>query len=145
MLFFVAIGSFGLAMIVSEMALHGLKVQTGLSRAVFVYGAIGGGLLAYWVSNEGPPVPLVVFWGGAFLTWFGVRSHIESSILLRMVYMLRGRRLSEEEILRRYEAVYGIEMRRGELLRAGLAEQSPGGMKLTPKGRLIVNATSWLR
>ena len=33
-------------------------------------------------------VPTLVFWSGATLAWFGLRSHLESSILLRMVYMI---------------------------------------------------------
>ena len=29
------------------------------------------------------PVPIFIFWSGAALAWFGCRSHLESSILLR--------------------------------------------------------------
>jgi len=135
------------AAIVSEWALAGTKLQTGLARVLLVFGTIGGAVLILLAArgDRTSLLPFAVFWSGAFLTWFGVRSHIESSILLRMVFLLRSRPLDGNELLRRYESLYGIELRIEELLRSGLAERAGDRLRVTAKGRRILAAAAWLR
>ena len=93
------------------------------------------------------PVPMFVFWSGAALAWFGLRSHLESSILLRMVYMLLDGTLSTGELVSRYHLHGGQRERLAELVRAGWLriDASSGDVVLTPKGRRIVALVSHLR
>lgn len=136
----------GVALVASESALGGRKLQTGLSRVLVLWGAIGAALVLHFAFARGAGMLVFgVFWSGAFLTWFGVRSHVESSILLRLVFLLRGGGQQPEALLARYEALYGPEQRLEELLRSGLAEREGEGLRVTPKGRRILAAVDWLR
>lgn len=132
-------------MATSELALRGTKLQTGLGRVLVVWAGIYV-LALYPVMTLGQIgwVPLTIFWGGAFLSWFGVRSHIESSILLRMLYLLRKRPLSESELVHEYTTHYGQDMRLQELFRGKLAES---GLKpsVTAKGKSILRIVDLLR
>jgi hypothetical protein len=133
-------------MVASELALGGTKLQTGLSRALAawalvylptvyllaVYGGVG-------------PVALTIFWGGAFLSWFGVRSHIESSILLRMLAILRRRSLTTTDLVTEYTSHYGKAMRLEELLRGGLAIKENDALSVSPKGKFILGVVAKLR
>lgn len=143
-----ALGAGGLvaAVVASEVALGPRKIQTGLLRVIAVYGAIGGGLLLYFaLVRRAEATSFALFWAGAFLSWFGVRSHIESSILLRMVYLLRRGPLAAARLLHEYEARYGAEQRLEELVRAGLAaKEAKGGLRVTAKGRRIATVARWL-
>lgn len=135
-----------IAAALTEVALGGRKVQTGLVRAVGVWAAIGLSLAAYAAAVRGSgALVFLVFWGGAFLSWFGIRSHLESSILLRMVYLLRPADLSGDQLLAAYDRFYGPQQRIDELLRSGLAERIGAGLRLTSKGRSILRAAQWLR
>jgi hypothetical protein len=86
-----------------------------------------------------------VFWAGAFLSWFGVRSHIESSILLRMLYLLRKNPTTEATLLAAYEALGGEGKRREELARGGMMTMAGDRVVVTPKGRAILRVVSMLR
>jgi len=131
-----------LAIVTCEFVLAGRKVQTGLWRAAWVY-AVMGALLLLWMGPGRVGVAvLVVYWAGAFLTWFCVRSHIESSILLRLLYLLRAGPLPALELLERYEQLYGHGQRLGELVRAGLVERQGAETHLTRKGALILRITA---
>ena len=132
--------------IVSEYVLRGGRIQTRLLQVLGVHAVIGLAALLYLVLVCGTYlIPPAIFWAGAFLTWFGVRSHIESSILLRMAYLLREGPMGESGLLARYESHYGGSRRLDELLRARLVEQTSTGMALTAKGAMIHRITSWLR
>lgn len=133
------------AMIGSELVLGGTKLQTGLLRVLVVYFLIGGGLLLYMVvSGRLDLVACVVFWSGCFLSWFGVRSHLESSILLRMLFLLKKRSWTARKLLTEYDSHYGEAARLEELVRGGLAEQGTGAMTLTSKGKTIIRIASLL-
>jgi hypothetical protein len=134
------------AMAGSELALRGTKLQTGLSRILVVWAAVWAAAL-YPVFRYGDVgmVTLTIFWGGAFLSWFGVRSHIESSILLRMLYLLRRRPMTEAQVVDTYSSQYGQAMRVDELLRGGMATKSEGRMTVTPKGKTILGVVARLR
>lgn len=123
-------------MMACEVALGPTKLQTGLMRTVVVYCAVGGPILLYLaVTRLSAVLPFAIFWSGAFLTWFGVRSHIESSILLRMAYLLRAHPMRPAELLDEYDKVYGADQRVEELFRAGLlARRESGAIEVTEKG-----------
>ncbi len=134
------------ALVASEIALGGAKLQTVLSRLLLVWAVIGAAAIAgLGVSGGGSLVAFGVFWAGCFLTWFGVRSHIESSILLRMVYLLREGPLTEEELMQRYNPIYGGRLRVDELVRGGLAERVPQGLRVTPRGKRIASVAARLK
>jgi len=134
------------AAIASELALSGTKLQTGLGRVLVAWGSVYLAALYPVLFHGGIGlIPFTIFWGGAFLSWFGVRSHIESSILLRMLYLLRKKSLSEAELLAAYTSLYGPEMRFEELLRGKMATRSDGVTSVTPKGKTILRVVSLLR
>jgi hypothetical protein len=135
------------AMIGCEVALGPTKLQTGLMRTVAVFGAIGGCVVLYLLfARQAAVVPFAIFWSGAFLTWFGVRSHIESSILLRMAYLLRAHPMRPDELLEEYDKVYGANQRVEELYRAGLVvRQASGAIEVTPKGDKVLAAAARFR
>jgi hypothetical protein len=88
---------------------------------------------------------LLIFWAGAFLTSFGVRSHVESSILLRMLYLLRKGTVFESDLLQQYEPQYGKAHRLENLFRGGLLKKGPEGTVVTPKGNFILRVVSLLK
>jgi hypothetical protein len=90
-------------------------------------------------------VALTIFWGGAFLSWFGVRSHVESSILLRMLYLLRRGSMTEEQLVADYASHYGQAIRIEELVRGGLASRTNGKLSASAKGKAILGIVARLR
>ena len=135
----------GIALVWSEVSLGGRKVQSALPSLIKVWGILGVMIMAhFFMARGGGALVFGVFWAGTFLTWFGVRSHVESSILLRMVYLLRERGRSGEQLLAAYDSLYGPEERRQELFRSGLVEAEGAGVRLTAKGRRILRGAEWL-
>lgn len=127
----------------SELALQGKKLQTALARVLVVWVAAFAAVAGAVVRPDLPAV--AVFWCGAFLLWFGVRSHVESSILLRMLYLLRRRPMTDAELMAEYASVYGESMRLAELGRGGLVVEDRGGVRVTPKGKVVLRFASKLR
>ena len=130
----------------SELALGGTKLQTGLGRVLAVWGAtyvVSG----YSLARHGDigPVAFTIFWGGAFLSWFGVRSHIESSILLRLLYLLRRHSMTETQLLAEYGSHQSEAIRVEELVRGGLASRTSGRLSASPKGKAILRIVAMLR
>ena len=82
-----------------------------MSLGQFVMILIGLLLLYLAITRLSAVLPFAIFWSGAFLTWFGVRSHIESSILLRMAYLLRGHPMQPGELLEEYDYPGGFFLR----------------------------------
>lgn len=139
------VGGFVTAVCLSEVALKGTKLQTGLAKVVLVHAVVAGLLLVYLLVTGRMVWPaLIIFWAGAFLTWFGVRSHVESSILLRMLYLLRRGSFAEKRLLEEYESHYGESQRLEELFHGALLEKTPAGVVVTSKGKLILRVTSFL-
>jgi hypothetical protein len=140
------LGALLAAAVASELALRGTKLQTGLGRVLIAWAAVYLAVLyPMFAYGDTGPVPFTIFWGGAFLSWFGVRSHIESSILLRMLYLLRQKSLGESELLAAYTAQYGPDMRIQELLRGKMATRQGEGLSVTPKGKGILRVVALLR
>jgi hypothetical protein len=144
-LILVLAGAWAAAAIGCEIILKSAKLQNGLARIFSVYILVGIGSFLYLaLTGRLGVVACVVFWFGAFLSWFGVRSHLESSILLRMVHMLKDRRRTAAEILSEYEARYGETRRIKELYRGGLLSRDAEGAVLAPKGKWIVRIVTLL-
>jgi hypothetical protein len=135
------------AVTVSEFALGGFKLQTGLHRAAAAWGFTYLLVLVLFLETSGISVTaFTMLWLGLFLSWFGIRSHIESSILMRMINLLgRDGSQTAQALLDSYNAHYGQERRLDELLRGGLVENAGGETRVTRKGRLILRVVSMLR
>ena len=114
----------------------GSKLQTRLAPilALFLLSLI----LALFTIKEIHPFFLVFLWGGFFLAWFGIRSHIESSILLRILYTLgKSPGISSEDLIQAYEKKQGPEERLAELKRGGFLKPDKDTFTLTGKGRIV--------
>jgi hypothetical protein len=133
---------FTAAIVVTEL-LAGGKLQTVPGR-VIVCQVIAFALVVR-ATRTVPMAAVFVFWTGAFALWFGLRSHVESSILLRMLTWLSDRPATRDEILEWYNARYGRAHRADGLVRAGLVTASDGVLTPTAKGRLIVRVAQLLR
>jgi hypothetical protein len=120
----------------------GRKLHSALGAVVAVH--VAGFFASAWFADVAVSAALV-FWTGMFVCWFGVRSHVESSILLRMVYLLRHGPLSGNDLVRRYERHYGEAARLEELERGGLLRTTRDRTQLTGKGQLIVRTATLLR
>src|SRR5262249_39408014 len=130
--------------VASEIAIGGRKLQTGLTRALLVWGVCGLAAIGA-IAQRSPAGTLVLaaFWSGAFLTWFGVRSHVESSILLRMLMLLRRRPMADAQVVDAYGAIYGRAQRLAELRHGGFVDGDPP--RVTGKGRTVLRVVSLLR
>ncbi len=133
-------------MVLSELALRGTKLQTGLSRVLVVWAGVYLPAIGLLVFHERWGLAsFTIFWAGAFLSWFGVRSHIESSILLRMLYLLREHTKTEGDLVALYLSRYGEATRREELVRGGLAVRTGAKLVVTPKGKTILSVVAKLK
>src|SRR5216110_1710512 len=102
----------------SELALGGTKLQTGITRALVAWIASYVAAITWIVRGaDSGLAACTIFWGGVFLLWFGVRSHIESSILLRMLFLLRQSPMTDGGLLDEYMARCGESARVSELRR----------------------------
>ena len=134
------------AFLLSEIALRRTKLQTGLARVLVVFVLVY--IVSLWVLlrfTQTGFIAFTIFWSGAFLSWFGVRSHIESSILMRMLFLLRHSPLSAREMVDEYESHYGESLRMEELFRGALLRKEGDGSNITTKGRIILRIAGWLR
>lgn len=143
---FIVAAALTLAIVASELVLRGMKLQTGFSRVLVVWGFV---YIATALSLRAEPdlsaIAFTIFWGGTFLTWFGIRSHIESSILLRMLVLLRPQPMNEAQLISEYLSKYGEVVRINELCRGGLAKRDGGAVSLTTKGQTILRVVAKLR
>ena len=134
--------AFTAAIVVTELFVGG-RLQTVPGR-VIVCQVIAFALVVR-ATRTVPGAAVFVFWSGAFALWFGLRSHVESSILLRMLTWLRNRPATRDEILERYNERYGRAHRVDGLVHAGLVTAADGVLAPTAKGRLIVRIARLLR
>ncbi|MFN0244245.1 MAG: hypothetical protein ACKVWV_15255 [Planctomycetota bacterium] len=134
------------AMASCELVLRGSKLQSRLLPVVAIHA--GFALFALlWLGRDAAFAwgPAVVLWAGAFLVWFGVRSHVESSILLAMLRVLHEHgSMSEAELLARYREHHGASARLDELRRGGYIESTAGTIVVTHKGRTVARAFALL-
>lgn len=134
------------AVVVVEFFIRGRKLQNALTRTLPVFCVAGFvGLVLSLVQGCYFVFGILLFWGGSFLAWFGVRSHLESSILLWMLVYLRKAERTEAEISTVYLQRYGPAERLEELHTGGLIERMPGGeIALTRKGQQILRIATLL-
>ena len=130
----VALAAFLLAIALPEAFLRNSTMLAELRRVVVVH-ACAAALAAAWLlwTDAGSVASLAVFWLGAFLTWLTARSHVSSSILLRMTHLLRDGPLPKDELIARYHAAHGAPQRESELASAGLL----GAAGPTLAGRIL--------
>ncbi|HEU5072549.1 MAG TPA: hypothetical protein VFU02_00210 [Polyangiaceae bacterium] len=140
------LGALVAVMVLSELVLGHTKLQTGLARILVAWTIVYLAVI-YFVVQYGNVgiLGFTIFWGGAFLSWFGVRSHIESSILLRMLHLLRQGPRDEAGIVSAYMAIGGEKVRLEELLKGGMATRQGDGFSVTPKGKTILAVVAKLR
>jgi hypothetical protein len=137
---------FIISIVICEIVLRGTKLQTTLSAilAIHAFCWIVLLILLLWRKQTGATA-VTIFWAGAFLSWFGIRSHIESSILLRMLYLLRQQPRTANELMSQYQSHWGEQSRVEELVRAGLLDQGSNHIALTRKGNLILRIVDLLK
>ena len=139
---------FALTSVCCEVLVRPRKLQSALGRIALLHGLVltsfAGFLGAHGIMR---PVPVAIFWSGALLFWFGFRSHIESSILLRTIHLLGRNPMTRDQLNTLYNARYGRTERVEELIRAGLVSRDRGRMIVFPtrKGVMIARLVLWLR
>jgi hypothetical protein len=141
-----AVAVFIASIVLCEIVLRRTKLQTALTPvlAVHAFCWIALLILFYWKQQTGA-IAVTIFWAGAFLSWFGIRSHIESSILLRMLYLLKQHPRTANELVAQYLSHWGEKMRVEELVRAGLLDHDSNRIALTRKGNLILRIVDLLK
>jgi len=143
--FLVLFGGAFAAIALSELMLAGTKLQTGFVKVVVSFVITGACVLAYFLlSGKAGIVAVGTLWSGLFLSWFGVRSHLESSILLRMLFLLRNSPMTAQNLLSVYEGHYGEASRLEELYLGGLLKKEESGNVLTPRGKSVLRIVSFL-
>lgn len=134
-------GAFVLAIALPEAWLRRSTMLAQLPKVVVMHACFAAPATVYLLaSGAGSAGALWVAWAGAFLIWLTVRSHISSSILLRMVHMLWQGPLSASELTARYELDHGSEHRARQLRSAGLTRgeaQTLAGRALAFLGRRL--------
>jgi hypothetical protein len=139
---------FALTAVSCELMLRSRKLQSALGRVAILHAAVLAIVAGFLAANGLMRlVPVSIFWSGALLAWFGFRSHVESSILLRMIHLLGSASMTRRELTSLYNARYGRTERIEELIRAGLVSGDRARTSLVPtrKGLLIARLVLRLR
>ena len=134
------------AVAVSEFAIKGRRVQSALNRVFPVH--LISALVSVGISillGNCFLTGLGLFWAGEFMCWFGLRSHLESSILLRMLVLLQEGPISEAALVDKYLCGYGPTERMKELTEAGLTAYTSSGLIVTQKGKRVLRIARFLR
>lgn len=128
-----------------ELLLRNSKVQTALFKCLVLFLIIGI-ITIPMAMDEIKLFVLFTFYSGFFLCWFLLRSHLESSIFLRILVLLHSQSLEKEILLERYHEDFGIAFRIDELLRGNLLQRDTAGeITCTNKGVRIQQIFSFLR
>jgi hypothetical protein len=142
----IAASAVTIPMVGVEFTVRHMKLQTAFTRVLGIWGAAFAFALAVLVVTTGSGVAaLTIFWCGAFVAWFGVRSHIESSILLKMLVLLRAAPLTDAELVAEYTTHGGRLARVEELRRGGFIARDGAVLHLTRKGAMMLAAVTKLR
>jgi hypothetical protein len=136
------ISGFFLAIILSELFLRKNKIHTSLVSIIIMHVVVF--LVLYLlqpiINIKLNLIAVIIFWAGAFLAWFVVRSHLESSVLLQMIHLIgKHSDISKDNLCSLYESVYSPELRLKELIKGGLIENNPNKVIVSRKGHLIVS------
>jgi len=123
---------------------HGRKIQTAFVPVLTFHTLVAISLYLFlsYTSNISP-ISIAIFWVGAFVFWFNVHTLFESSILLKMLYMLKlTHPMTKTELLNKYEAHCSLDFRIEELIKGEFIERLKEGFNITRKGRFIVKIFS---
>ena len=115
------------------------KIQTAFVPVLTFHTLIAISLYLFlsYIANISP-ISITIFWVGAFVFWFNVHTLFESSILLKMLYILKSTDpMTKTELLKKYELHYGPDFRINELIKGEYFERSAEGFNVTRKGRFI--------
>jgi hypothetical protein len=145
MILILVTGAFTLATALTQRMLQGRKVQSRIGMISFVHLGIALPLLLglrLWLDADlvGP----VLFWAGAGLAWFVVRSHLENSILLAMLEYVAQGFGDRDDLLHYYNARHGFLVRLKELNATGLISDDGREPPVTWRGRLALTFFGWL-
>ncbi len=121
----------------------GRKLQSALGRVLCLH--VAAFIASLCFTETVGAAAAFVLWTGMFTAWFGIRSHVESSILLRMLHFLRDGHATRDEMLGRYDRHDGQAARIEELVRAGLIRRTSDGILPTRKGRFVARIAARLR
>ena len=132
-----------IAAVVASELLSGKNLQSVLGRVIICH--VVAFAIAASATRIVPAAAVFVFWTGMFSLWFGLRSHIQSSILLRMLTRLRDRPATRAEILDWYNERFGRAHRVEGLVGAGLVTATGGVLAPTAKGRAVARIARLLR
>jgi hypothetical protein len=126
------------------MAQRGKNILSAVKIIIMTHLCILIAVLSFVVTNHiVSPIAVLIFWGGAFLFWYGVRDHIENSILLRMVYMvLSCKSINPNKLFSLYESQYGVEPRLKKLERSGFIKYKNEDVQILDKGHRVVKMLS---
>jgi hypothetical protein len=130
---------FLLCLLFCELLLQRAKLQTRFTRILMAHilFAVGGMIFLHRLYGI-HSLAVAVFWLGGFLSWFGIRSHVESSILIRMIFLLRQQPMRPEELIIDYKRHYSSALRLEELQRSGLLDRKGNQLQLTKKGECVL-------
>ena len=129
----------------NEFFAQGRKLQSWAGKAFCSHLLVGCAVVAYLVAvRQGAVISFLIAWSGAFLSWFVIRSHLESSILLRMLILLRTANLPADGVVHKYQSFYGSGQRARELMQANLIVRSGEECRLTRKGKLVLKVAGLL-
>lgn len=134
-----------LAPIAAEIVLKGRRLQSNVKRVAPLYIVIALCCITIGAyTHYTHPIVIVMYWCGYFLTWFGIRSHLESSILLKMLTTLQASNLSRDELMSSYLQSYSTQSRIAELDNSGLLESKKGIISITPSGKKLLSVIDLL-
>jgi predicted transcriptional regulator len=134
-----------LAPIGAEIVLKGRRLQSNVKRVVPLYIVMALCCITIGAYTHYPhPIVILMYWCGYFLTWFGIRSHLESSILLKMLTTLQKSSLSRDELMKAYLQSYSIRSRITELENSGLLESKKDIVSITTSGKKLLSIIDFL-
>jgi hypothetical protein len=140
-----ALAGFALASGMSQLAIGRRKVQSRLVLVAAIHLAVLFAILAAVPREDSAQIGgVLIFWSGAGLSWFVVRSHLESSILLAMLLEIGDRSVTREGLIEVARKTHSFDRRLQELRGAGLLRDAAGAPHVTRRGRAVLVVFDWL-
>lgn len=137
-LVFIIFGTF-VILFLSELVLGDKKIQTVVFKLFFAFIVVLGLLIACLATvSTNNLFVFIVLELGVFISWFGIRSHLQNSILLRFTCYLREDSLTKSQLINVYQKNHGLKEKMKELEEAKLIRVDQQFFELTPKGKLVL-------
>lgn len=84
------------------------------------------------ISSASEAFVVLIYWLGLFFCWFGIRSHLESSILLEINSLVCGEKnLSEHQLLEKIKFSVSAQTRIDQLVQSGYLKKNGSNQYLT--------------